>query len=619
MAYRNIRDCVKDLEKHSHLIRISQEVDPNLEMAEIQRRVFAAGGPAILFERVRGSDFPAVSNLFGTLDRARFIFRKTIRRVQALIGLKADPSSGLKNPANLYFALRAGLNALPRRVPGGAVRYRRTTIDRLPFIKSWPRDGGPFITLPQVYSEDAFKPGVMQSNLGMYRVQMAGNDYRTNEQIGLHYQIHRGIGIHHSRAIEKGRPFPVSIFVGGPPAHTFSAVMPLPEGLPEVAFAGALAGRGFRYSVDRNRDRLSDSRLRQVVSADADFCITGIVEPGLLPEGPFGDHLGYYSLAHEFPVLRVTSVYHRKNAIWPFTVVGRPPQEDTIFGALIHELTGPMVPVSIPGLKSMHAVDQAGVHPLMIAIGEERYTPFEKERIPAEILTVANAILGFGQASLAKYLWIAAHQDNPELDTHHIQEFFEHMLARVDWTRDLHFQTSTTMDTLDYSGESINRGSRVVIAAAGEPKRKLGTDVPGLHLPDGVSDLRCIFPGVLSVKASPFRSESDRSQMEKLCAALSGQKSLLDAFPLIVVSDDSEFAARNLDNFLWVAFTRSNPSHDIYGVDSFQEFKHWGCRGPLVIDARVKPHHAPALETDPEVDRRVDALAASGGPLHGII
>lgn len=618
MAYKSIRDCVKDLEKNSHLIRIQKEVDPHLEMAEIHRRVFEAGGPAILFERVRGSDFPAVSNLFGTLERARFIFRRTIRRVQSLISLKADPTSGLKRPSNLYHALRAGMTALPRRALGGAVRYRRTTIDRLPYIQSWPMDGGPFITLPQVYSEDAYIPGLMKSNLGMYRVQLAGNDYRTNEQIGLHYQIHRGIGVHHSRALEKGRPFPVSIFVGGPPAHTFAAVMPLPEGLPEVAFAGALAGRAFRYSVDRSKEP-GGQRIRQVLSADADFCITGVVEPELLPEGPFGDHLGYYSLTHDFPALRVTAVYHRKNAIWPFTVVGRPPQEDTIFGALIHELTGPMVPVSIPGLRSMHAVDQAGVHPLMLAIGEERYTPYEKERIPAEILTVANAILGFGQASLAKYLWIAAYQDNPDLDTHHIQEFFDHMLRRVDWSRDLHFQTSTTMDTLDYSGVSINRGSRVVIAAAGQPRRELGAEMPRVKLPENIQDARIIFPGVLALKAPPFKSEADRIHVDDLCNQLSEQKESLERYPLIVVCDDAEFTARNLDNFLWVVFTRSNPSHDIYGVDSFVEFKHWGCHGPLVIDARIKPHHAPALESDPEVVREVEEMAAPGGPLHGII
>ncbi|MCB1168038.1 MAG: UbiD family decarboxylase, partial [Leptospiraceae bacterium] len=441
------------------------------------------------------------------------------------------------------------------------------------------------------------------------------------EQIGLHYQIHRGIGVHQTEAMERNRPFPVSIFVGGPPAHTFAAVMPLPEGVPEVAFAGALAGRAFRYSLDRWKDE-QGRRLRQVVSADADFCITGIVAPDLLPEGPFGDHLGYYSLAHLFPALRVNAVYHRKNAIWPFTVVGRPPQEDTIFGKLIHELTEPMVPVSIPGLKAMHAVDQAGVHPLMLAIGQERYTPYLKERQPAEILTIANAILGFGQASLAKYLWIAAAQDDPELDINDIESFFSHMLERVDWSRDLHFHTSTTMDTLDYSGVTINRGSKLVVAAAGEKKRSLANTVPGIDIGDGFSDLRMVRSGILSIRGPAFQNEDDRASMEKLCHRISEQMKRDRAFegwPLIIVSDDSEFSARNFDNFLWVTFTRSNPSHDVYGVDSSYTFKHWGCSGPLIIDARRKPHHAPPLDSDPEISQRVDALGAPGGPLHGII
>ncbi|MCB1140538.1 MAG: UbiD family decarboxylase, partial [Leptospiraceae bacterium] len=433
----------------------------------------------------------------------------------------------------------------------------------------------------------------------------------TEREIGLHYQIHRGIGVHQAKAMQAGKPFKVNIFVGGTPAMTLSAVMPLPEGMSELTFAGALAG---------HRIRMITFADHPAVYADADFCITGTVYPDRsLPEGPFGDHLGYYSLEHEFPVLRVNAVYHRKNAVWPFTVVGRPPQEDTIFGELIHELTGPMVPVSVPGLRSMHAVDQAGVHPLMLAIGEERYIPYEKDRIPAEILTVANAILGFGQASLAKYLWIAAYQDNPDLSTQRIQEFFDHMLRRVDWRRDVHFQTSTTMDTLDYSGVSINRGSRVVIAAAGMPRRELARKVPDVRLPDNIKDPAVIFPGLLSLKGPEFKNEADRVHIDNLCAVLSEQKGGLEGFPLIIVSDDSDFTSRNLDNFLWVTFTRSNPSHDIYGVDSFIEFKHWGCHGPLVIDARRKPHHAPPLEVEPEIMRRVDEMAAPGGPLHGII
>ncbi len=626
MAYRSTRDVVEDLDRHGYLVRVTEAVDPYLEMGEIQRRVFAAGGPALFFENVKGSDFPAASNLFGDIDRARFIFRRTIAGVKALIAAKADPSTVFAPPSNLLRIPFTGIHALPLpAVFSKPVLKHRTSIDRLPQIVSWPRDGGAFITLPQVYSEDPAAPGILKANSGMYRVQLGGNRYKQNEQIGLHYQIHRGIGVHHTSAKERGEPLRVSIFVGGPPAHSFAAVMPLPEGLPETAFAGAFAGRNMRYTKLKSG---------HTVAVDADFCIVGTVEAQTLPEGPFGDHLGYYSLKHDFPVLRVEGVYHRANAVWPFTTVGRPPQEDTIFGALIHELTAPMVPVSIPGLKAMHAVDAAGVHPLLLAVGKERYTPYAsaqddpKQRRPQEILTIANAILGFNQASLAKYLMIAADGDDPRLDLHHIDRFLMHVLARADFSRDLHFQTRTTIDTLDYSGSGLNQGSKLVIAAAGAPKRELVNELPAnFPLVNGCRDPRLVLPGIVAVRAQKFESDRAAAALvrrfaDRLKRALrSGQpklKKTLRNTALIVLCDDSEFTSRTLNNFLWVTFTRSNPSHDVHGVDEFIVHKHWGCHGPLIIDARSKPHHAWPLEEDPKVTARVDELFAKGGSLHGI-
>src|SRR5207248_10765310 len=303
-------------------------------------------------------------------------------------------------------------------------------LDRLPQVQCWPSDGGAFITLPVVYTEDPDRPGFSRSNLGMYRVQLSGNQYEINREIGLHYQIHRGIGVHHAAAIRRGEPLRANIFVGGPPALTLAAVMPLPEGLPELAFAGALGGRRVRLVQARQ----GDMKPGLPIAADADFCITGTVDPALqLPEGPFGDHLGYYSLAHPFPVLNVEAVYHREGAIWPFTVVGRPPQEDTGFGQIIHELTGPVIPTVVPGVHAVHAVDAAGVHPLLLAVGSERYVPYAERRKPQELLTCANSILGQGQLSLAKYLFIAAREDDPALDVYDIPAFFRHMLERVDW------------------------------------------------------------------------------------------------------------------------------------------------------------------------------------------
>ena len=610
MAYKSLAECVSDLEKHGHLIRIKEEVDPHLEMAAIHLRVFENKGPALLFEKVKGSPFPAVSNLFGTLERSKFIFRDTLPKVQALVGLRNDPMKALKNPFKYAGSALSALSALPLRTPSAKNKFLKTSISQLPQIVNWPMDGGPFVTMPQVYTEDIDKPGVLNANLGMYRIQLAGNDYVQDKEIGLHYQIHRGIGVHQSKANAAGQPLKVSIFVGGPPSHPLAAVMPLPEGLSEMTFAGALGDRRFRYFYD-------DEGF--CISADADFIITGTVYPNEnKPEGPFGDHLGYYSLTHPFPLMKVHNVYHKPDAIWSFTVVGRPPQEDTSFGALIHEITGSAIPQEIHGLKEVHAVDAAGVHPLLFAIGSERYTPYLKERRPQEILTIANHILGKNQLSLAKYVFIAAKEDNPQLDTHDIAGFLSHMLARVDFTRDVHFYTNTTIDTLDYSGDGLNSGSKVVIAAAGEQKRVLGTELPSLNLPDGFYNPQLADKGILILESNPFVSEEKTAaEIAILNLALKDQD--LEGFPLIVIADDAEFTALNIDNLVWITFTRSNPANDIYGINDFIVNKHWGCKGSLIIDARKKPHHAPELIKDLDIEQRVDRLGHEGSSLFGII
>ena len=600
-----MQQCVTDLERHGHLIRIKEEVDPYVEMAAIHLRVYENNGPALLFERVKGSKYRAVSNLYGSIERSRFLFRDAIDRVSKLVQLKGDPALLFKNPSWILDAGLGGLHALPRKTNA---KFDEINISDLPQIQCWPNDGGPFVTLPQVFTEDVDKPGILGSNLGMYRIQLGGNDYKQNQEIGLHYQLHRGIGVHQTKSNALGQPLKVAIFVGGPPSHSFAAVMPLPEGLPEVSFAGALGGRRFRY---QNWNGFT-------ISSDADFVILGEVYPKEnKPEGPFGDHLGYYSLKHDFPLMRVKRVLAKKDGIWAFTVVGRPPQEDTSFGALIHEITGPIIPQTIPGLKEVNAVDAAGVHPLLLAIGSERYTPYSNERRPQEILTIANAILGFNQMSLAKFLFIAARQDSEQLDTHDYVNYFQHILERLDTRRDLHFYTNTTIDTLDYSGDGLNTGSKVVIAAAGEPIRTLANSVPSeLKLPHGFSNSTLVMPGVLAIEAQTFRDGQDISNP---IDELKSQLEVLQGFPMLIVCDDSSFLAHNINNFLWVTFTRCNPSHDIHGVDAFVKHKHWGCNGPLVFDARIKPHHAPPLIKDPEIEKRVDALGLKNGSLHGII
>ena len=605
--YSSFRDCLIDLEKEKQLIRIVEEIDPNQELAAIHRRVHAQSGPALLFERVKGSPFPAVSNVFGTINRCRFLFRSTLETTKRLIELRASVGRFLTQPTRYWRTPAASLCALPLKVWGGPAVYGQTYLDRLPQVRTWPLDGGAFITLPQVYTENPNKLGVMNSNLGMYRIQISGNDYIQNKEVGLHYQIHRGIGVHHALAIEKGEPLKVSIFVGGPPAHTLAAIMPLPEGLTELTFAGLLAGRRFRYI----------RKDGYVISADADFCILGTIEScRTAPEGPFGDHLGYYSLKHEFPVMKVKEVHHRKDAVWPLTVVGRPPQEDSAFGSMIHELTGPMVPVSIPGVSALNAVDAAGVHPLLLAIGSERYQPYAKRR-PQELLTIANSILGFGQCSLAKYLFLVAKEDNPDLNVQDVAAFFKHLLERVDWQTDLHFQTQTTMDTLDYTGGKLNSGSKLVIVGAGCRRRELSTSLHSdLSLPTNFHKAILALPGVAVVQGEAFSSYTQASnEIEELCSFLQGTRGT--GLAMVVIADDAEFAARNLSNFLWVSFTRSNPSHDVYGLGAKVEFKHWSCSGPLIVDARLKPHHAPVLEEDPKVKKQIERFFKPNGPLCG--
>lgn len=632
--YASLREAALDLEKNGMLLRIKEEVHPDLEMAEIHRRVFAASGPAILFENVKGSPFQALSNLYGTKAQTDFLFRKTLPKVKKVVELKADPANFTKAPLRYIGAPFTALSALPRRHLVPAIKYGQTTIDQLPLVKSWPQDGGAFVTLPQVMTLPPGSKQPMQTNLGMYRIQLTGNNYETNKEIGLHYQLHRGIGVHHTQYLQSDEPFRCAIFVGGPPSHAFSAIMPLPEGLSEMTFAGMLAGRRFGYTWHED----------WMLSADADFVICGTIrKSGMMPEGPFGDHLGYYSLQHPFPVMDVETVWHRKDPIWHFTVVGRPPAEDSQFGYLIHKIVEDLTPGEFPGIKQINAVDEAGVHPLLLAIGSERYMPFREgedgkaaPKVPEEIITQANRIIGSGQTSLAKYCIIAADEDDPNLNADDQPGFFQHVLERFDPTRDLHFQTRTTIDTLDYSGDGWNAGSKLIWACRGDKQRTLTTSIPDyLTLPEGYANPTVVAPGIIAVEGpsipgaepdparlGPFPAgpidqvnlsatptetyDGDLQQFTNADLGADAGAILQDGIAMIVVCDDSSFVAEDFSNFVWATFTRSNPSHDFHGLGAFTENKHWGCTGPVVIDARVKPWHAPGLVPDPEVAKRVE-------------
>ena len=613
--YKDLEQALLDLEKAGMLKRVYQEVDPFLEMAEMARQAFENHGPALLFEHVKGSPFRAACNIFGTQERLDFLFRKTLAGTQTAVLFKSNPVEFFKHarPIALCRAALTGLHSFPHK-SGSIGNFRECKLSDLPQIVCWPHDGGAFLTLPQVATRPAEDASVMTTNLGMYRVQISGNDYASNE-CGLHYQIKRDIARHHQKAIEEGRPLKVSIFIGGPPAHTVAAVMPMPENLSELLFAGMLGGYRFRYFIHND----------YLVSSDADFCILGEVQPDLKPEGPFGDHIGYYSDKHLFPYLKVEKVLCKKNAIYPFTVVGRPPQEDTLFGNFIHQVTKPMVPASIPGLAALHAVDEAGVHPLCLALAHERFLPYIKpeEREPLELLKTANAILGFNQASLSKYLLIAAAEDfadsegkpSPTAIVRDVEGFFKHVLERVNFSRDLHFETCTSIDTLDYTGGRLNHGSKLTIAAAGPVRRNLRHDPQDIQAlrealsPVGIAGAASPMPGVIMLQGPAYDASSRDVLFHQITEAL-GRWPFRENYPWITLIDSatdtfpSGATQSTLRDFLWFTFTRSDPAKDVFGYNERTCEKHWKCDAPIVIDARIKPHHQKALTLPDDIRNR---------------
>jgi 4-hydroxy-3-polyprenylbenzoate decarboxylase len=611
MGYRTLKSCIDDLRRTGQLIEFSEPVDPYLEMAAVQRRLYRANAPAVLFTKPVGTSFPMLANLFGTQSRVEFIFRDGIEPLRKAIELGVDPVTLISNRLRFKNSFSLGRLALtslmysrPKRVSArnAPVFACRTTLDQLPQLVSWQHDGGAYLTLPQVYTEDPNNRGFASSNLGMYRVQLGGNNYVQNCEAGLHYQIHRGIAAHHAAALRSGQPLRVNVFVGGAPAMTLAAVMPLPEGVSELLFAGILGQHRIPMAIppyennsvknnftENNFMGNNSAHYLPLLScyAEADFCITGILQTETKIEGPFGDHLGYYSLAHEFPVLKIESVWRRRDAVFPFTVVGRPPQEDTQFAKFIHHITDDIVPKKIPGVHAVHAVDEAGVHPLLLALGKEQYCPLDPKHRAAELHTLAHAILGFGQLSLAKFLFLAAREDDPMLDVYDVPRFLKHVLARVDWRYDAHFITQTTADTLDYSDAQLNRGSKLFVTVSGQPIRRLGDS---LEISIPAKNPRVVFPGVLCVEE------------------IDSTGSFPTEFPLIVCVDDSAEVSSNLQHFLWTTFTKSDPANDIHGVGEFFRNKHWGCTGSLIIDARRKPHHAPELTEPPDIADRAEKI-----------
>jgi UbiD family decarboxylase len=544
---------------------VESEVDPNLEVAEIHRRVVAGGGPALLFTKVKGSGFRLVTNLFGTARRAEMAFGerplRLIRRLVELIETIMPPT-----PAKLWGARDVGLELLKvgtRRQSAGPVAERVTQdvrLDRLPALTCWPEDGGPFITLPLVYTTHPDKAG---HNLGMYRMQVY--DARTT---GMHWQIGKGGGYHYAVAEGRGQMLPATVFLGGPPALILSAIAPLPENVPELMLASLIAGE----------------RLNQVhghgphpLIANAEFALIGEVPPRIRkPEGPFGDHYGYYSLQHDYPVFEVRRIAHRSDAIYPATVVGKPRQEDFFIGDLLQELLSPLFPVVMPAVERLWSYGETGYHSLAAAIVKQRYR--------REAMASAFRILGEGQLSLTKFLLVT----DQHVDVKNFRATLEHILARTRPETDLYVFSNLAMDTLDYTGPTVNEGSKGVWMGLGDPVRDLPRQFTSPDVPQGITGVRVFCGGCLVVGAPSYESEPD--VVSRIAASPAFAQ-----WPLVVVSDEPERAARSDMNFLWTTFTRFEPAADIHAADRRVIRNHIAYTAPVVIDARMKPWYPKEL------------------------
>lgn len=572
---RNLRDFIHLLRKEKEIIEISALVDPKLEAAEIHRRVIAAGGPAILFTNIKGASFPLVTNLFGSKKRIDLAFgpkpENLIRSLAHAPETLVPPTlSRLWNHRELLGSLaKVGLK---RKDTGPILDCIDTPpkLSRMPLLTTWSEDGGPFITLPLVLTKHPEKD---VTNLGMYRIQRFDDD-----STGLHMQIGKGGGFHLAAYRELNRPMPVNIFVGGPPALILSAISPLPENVPEILLSSLIMGGKLPIVKDPINGLPTPSEV--------EFALIGDVAPNEVhPEGPFGDHYGYYSLKHDYPLFRCRALLHRKDAICAATVVGKPRQEDFFLGDYLQELLLPLIKVVMPSVKDLWSYGETGYHSLTAARVEERYS--------REAMASAFRILGEGQLSLTKFLLLT----DGRCDLRDFKSTLQYILERADFRSDLFIFSNLSMDTLDYAGPKVNEGSKGVLLGVGDPIRSLPVNLPST-LPKGAKNMEVFCPGCLVIDGPSFAS--DHLYPEHLAR----DKSIQD-WPLIVLCDSAKQCAKSAINFLWTTFTRFEPAADIHSASSNIVRNHLCHNVPIVIDARMKPWYPKELFCDPETKKLV--------------
>jgi UbiD family decarboxylase len=573
----SLRAYLDLLRKEGEIVEIDAPVSSDLELAEIHRRVIAAGGPALLFRHVDGADFPCVTNLFGTPKRVDLAFGpRPGRFIRELVSLAQDLPA--LSPKKLWGhrslgreGLRIGMKNVAK-APVTECRQARPDLTRLPLLRTWPEDGGHFVTLPLVYTEH---PDTGHHNLGMYRIQRHGP-----QRLGVHWQIQKGGGFHYDIAERQNAALPLTLMVGGPPALMLAAIGPLPEDMPELVLASLLQG-------ERLRRTRRDGHPHPIV-AEAEFAIQGVVPAHVRhPEGPFGDHFGYYSLQHDYPVLEVQRVYHRKDAVFPATVVGKPPQEDLWLGDYIQDLMAPLSKLVMPAIHSIWSYGETGYHSLSSIVVRERYR--------REAMKFAFRILGEdgGQLALTKFLIVL---DGPSVDQRDFRQVLPYVLARCHFETDLFILANLAMDTLDYSGPSVNEGSKGILLGVGEPVRDLPHEFRG-ELPGGARQAAIYCAGALAVSGPSYTQDPEYGQTL-------ARDTRVGAWPLVFLVDDTRVVERNI-SFLWSTFTRFEPAADIYAAGTRLQRHHEVLEAPIVFDCRMKPGYPDELIADDDTVKKV--------------
>lgn len=581
MSLPDLRSFINLLEAKGELVRIPCEVDPDQEITIIQHRVLAAGGPALLFERVKGSPYRLVSNLYGTPRRVAMAFG---RPPEDIGGDVAGLAHRLMPPsARAVWSERKTLwkvaAARMRTVRTGPVLeqvFAPPQLDTLPVLTCWPLDGGPFFTLPLVHTRD---PRTGVGNLGIYRLQRF-DDCST----GMHWQIEKGGGFHFQVACERNEPLPISVFLGGPPALTIAAITPLPEGIDERLLAALIMGRPL--------DVISRSTTGHRIPAQAEFVLEGSVTPGdMQQEGPFGDHLGHYSHSAPFPVFRVARMLARHDAIFPATVVGMPPQEDYYIGCALQEMTLPLVKLLRPAITDIWAYPETGFHPLSVFSVRERY--------PHEALKHAMGILGEGQLSLTKVLIVV----NPDVNVRRFADVSRAVWENLDAAEGLHLLAPTAQDTLDFTGPAMNTGSRLILLATcgDRPKRRTQPPPPPpspRSVAPGILGLAAIGEAFLAVQVT---RDADKTAIRE---ALASHPETRDYLFHVLVSDDVPLSDPCL--ILWGWFTRFDPLADLHPAQRVMDGNRLILDFPIAIDATWKPGYRMPVAFDPDRARQVD-------------